>query len=442
MHRAVLNSIERVLRGLAGRFNIIRLSDYASGGDVGASNVLGLRPTVARLAKLNTTWFMRGETRTKGWEEYQRLAADQLFETAKRVAVCLDADAYDYLLLPGGIYGSSGVWYALAKERGVRPVTFDTGFDCVLFSADGVAAQLHDLPRAFEQLRCQEDTREWVLSQAQIEREKRQQRKDKFMYQVPDSSPLNVGEARGVLVALNSPWDSACLGLHRAFADSSEWILETVRWILDNTQEMAIVRQHPGERLSFAKSNDDIGKLLLDAYGPHPRILYLAAESPVNTYELLDRVHTVLVRTSTVGVEAALMGKVVITGSNPYYSDMGFVYTGATKGEYFELLGKASAGELSVSEAQVEAACYCYYLGQCCNWMFCDFTPYGLPTWAAMNPVSLYERGEVQLILTAIDENIPISILQHEKALRSAARTAQPANAATVTSSTRIDAGR
>jgi len=415
MHRKVLKSIERALRLLKDRFEIRRISDIQSLKNDMDATATSLQPVVARLAQLNTTWFMRGESPAQGRDEYRVMVDRQLFEIGTKIDACLHPNQYDYLLIPGGIYGSSGLWYEIAKQRGIRPVTYDSGTGVAMFSVDGIASQLQDIPRAFDTLKETDGIRDWVLSQSQIEFNKRQQGRDKFAYQISSSAAADVSDAQGILMALNSPWDSACLGLHSAFSDTTEWIIETVRWVLEHTNETIIVRQHPAERFPTARSLDNVSKLLLDTFGQQPRIHFVAADSPVNTYDLLERVRGVLVHTSTLGVEAAMMGKVVITASNGYYADMGFVYKGSSKKQYFELIRKQISGELLVDKAQKEAASYCYYLGQCCNWICGEFNVDNYPAWSAIDIRSLYQLDEVQLILNAIDANIPVALLQHEK---------------------------
>jgi hypothetical protein len=415
MHRKVLKSIERALRLLEGRFEIRWLSDVKSVKTDTDTTVTSLKHVVARLAQLNTTWFMRGESPAQGRDGYRILIEYQLHGIAMRVDACLQPNQYEYVLIPGGIYGSSGLWYEIAKQRGIRPVTYDSGAGVAVFSADGIASQLQDIPRAFEILRKTNGVHDWILSQSQIEFKQRQQGRDKFAYQISSAAAGDIADMQGILMALNSPWDSACLGLHSAFADTTEWIIETVRWVMEHTDETIIVRQHPAERFPTARSLDNVGKLLLDTFGQQPRIRFVAADSPINTYDLLGRVRGVLVHTSTLGVEAAMMGKVVITASNSYYADMGFVYKASSKEQYFELIRKQIIGELSVDKAKTEAATYFYYLGQCCNWIYGEFNVDNYPAWVATDIHTLYKLDEVQLILNAIDANIPISILQHEK---------------------------
>jgi hypothetical protein len=280
---------------------------------------------------------------------------------------------------------------------------------------DGIASQLHDIPRAIRALKHDKDDRGWILAQAQTERMMRQQGKDKFTSQVNGHSHISTAAPSCFLMPLNSSWDSAGLGLHSVFSDTTEWIVETVRWVLDHSNETIIVRQHPAERFASGRTIDNVGQLLEKLFGANNRVRFIAADSPINTYALLEQAHCVLVHASTIGIEAAMMGKTVITSSNSYYSDMGFVFKGTSRERYFDLISKHLAGKLSLDKDKIEDATYAYYLGQCCNWVFGVFNPTNFRQWANRDIDGLYHLEEVQVILDAIDGNIPIAILQHKR---------------------------
>lgn len=410
-----LRAINQALQLASGSCRVMKISD-----DNTSSEVAGFGSSIKRLSYLNAIWFMRGEQKMEGRPAYQSLIERQLMVTAEKISALLLENSYDFLLVPGGIYGTTGLWCGIAKERGIRVATYDSGPGTLLIAADGIAAQLSDLPRAFRVLRAQPEAREFILASARDEMSKRKAGKDKFNSQLSASCSATVKIDGSVLIALNSSWDSAALGLYDIFADGAQWIIETVRWCLNYTEEMIIVRQHPAERKDIARTTDDYRKLLQDNFGENDRVKFVAAEDDINTYEILKSVKVVAVHTTTFGVEAAALGKIVITGSKPYYSDLGFVWKCTTKDQYFDVLSKALQGDILVKEDQMEAAWYCYYLSQCCNWILSDFTPVSLQEWGKKDPNKLYDEDIVKLLLKSIGENIPISLLQHQQRFESA----------------------
>ncbi|MDA8100063.1 MAG: hypothetical protein M0042_10585 [Nitrospiraceae bacterium] len=407
----VVNSVSAILDKLQRSFEVVRLSSIAA-----AIKKNGKENSIEKLTHLNTIWFMRGENKPEGRRRYEETVRRQLSLAGARIENLVENSTFEYLVIPGGIYGTSGLWVAAGRRCRARIVSYDSGgAGTVLLAVDGIAAQLHDIPRAFRKVIEQEDVqKQFMIAMAREEHRKRTKGVDKFAYQVAGAGTYGEDFGDAVLLPLNSSWDSAALGLHAAFANTKEWILETTTWLLANTGKTVIIRQHPAERKAIARSSDDYGKLLADHFGADRRVKFIAAADPVNTYSLLERISAVIVHTTTLGVEAAALKKVVITPSHPYYADLGFVWNASTKEQYFALLRSAMDGKLHPDNARADMAWICYYLTQCCNWFPSDFSPESFETWSAFDPQVLFETPSVQSLLHAVDCNVPISIVQHD----------------------------
>src|SRR6185437_1343735 len=122
-----------------------------------------------------------------------------------------------------------------------------------------------------------------------------------------------------------------------------------------------VVRQHPSERRPLQRSQTDVGGLLSRSFGDDHRCRFVAAEDPVNSYDLLRAARLVLPFVSTIGIEAAAMGKPVLVSGACYYSDLGFVWSAGSREEYFDLLHRGIRGDLAPRADQVERAWLCYY---------------------------------------------------------------------------------
>ncbi|MDP9268919.1 MAG: hypothetical protein M3P27_11435 [Acidobacteriota bacterium] len=405
----VLDSIRKVLTLVGERFPVLWLSDFAHAAGEG----LPPSPRSRRLAIFNAIWFLRGETKQEGREHYRALTEAQLRNAEAGIASLLAQRRFDYLVVAGGMYSSSGLWYEIGRERAIRVCTFDSGGPGTsMLSTDGIAAQLTDVPHALAKLPQEPTLREAILTEASAELHRRRAGVDKFGSQVAALGSTLPGDDRPVVIALNSSWDTSALGRNPVFENSTQWLVETVEWLLANTKETVVVRQHPAERLKIARTSDDYRKLLSSSVGAHPRLRFVAPSDPVNTYELLERAKVVLVHTSTVGIEAAAIKKTVLTASDSYYAALGFVLKAGSRKEYFDMLGQAIHGAHPVTNEQAETAMCCYYLAQCSNWVAGDFGPESFAAWGNLPPEELYRSGVVQDVLTAIDENIPIALLQ------------------------------
>lgn len=404
-----LLSIRSVMSLISRKHRVVRMSSEHS---IAAS---GDNQAIDALARLNSVWAMRGEAPVTN----QSIdgVRKQLVECDAAIGGFLTTEPFSLLVVPGGIWGSSGLWLRHARNRDIRVATYDSGgYGVLLLCVDGIACQLQDIPRAFKLLKqsvSEPLVQRRVSSMAMTELTKRRNGTDKFASQVTGSKTCDRKYEGGVLIALNSSWDSAALGLHTAFDTNQDWLVGTVRHLLEKTDLPVVVRQHPVERLPIAASSDDYHSLLNQHFGAHPRLHFISAHDPVNSYELTEQVDTVLVYTSTIGVEAAAQGKIVITESSSYYADLGFVYSAKTQDQYFQLLTSASAGHLQISDAMRLDAVNAYYITQCCNWVQTPLTVPDFPEWSRKNLSDLALQPAIRLVIDAIETDVPVAFLNH-----------------------------
>ena len=248
---------------------------------------------------------------------------------------------------------------------------------------------------------------------ARAEMARRRAGTDRFSSQLQGTTVPDSRFDGGVLLALNSSWDSAALGLHEIFDSTMEWILETVRSALDKTSAQVIVRQHPAERFESGRSTDDYAELLRSNFGSNPRVTFIAAADSVNSYDLLEKVSVVVVYTSTIGVEAAAKGRVVLSASSSYYSEMGFVWAASEFSAYQNCLIDAAAARYTVTDQMKDDALLCYYITQCCNWVASPLSPEGYDDWIQFSFSDLVSQPSVNLTFSAVHDNVPVSFLMH-----------------------------
>jgi capsular polysaccharide biosynthesis protein len=379
---------------------------------------------VTRLAKLIMVWRLKAAPfSSNDLIEVDRMARN-MRGTLGRIKGLLLRTPFAYLLVGGGIYASSGLFLWAGRLAKVRASTFDANVGVMQISTYGLAAQQSDIPSAFaEVLKWDATTRERAVGEARRQFERRLQAKDKARYQV--AAP-NRAAALGVrlpfaLLALNIEQDSAALGRHRAFADSREWVLAATTFVLNQSPTASVVvRQHPAERNPFERSRFPIRSILQEHFGAEPRLRFIAAEEPVNTYDLVEQAAVVLPYVSTIGIEAAALGKPVLVAGDSCYSDLEFVWTAPSRERYLELLGRGLRGELGLLPDQVEKAWLCYYLTPVCNRIWTHFSPQPADfwKWQKRSPAELYADAAVDDILTAIDHNVPAALVRHKRSAR------------------------
>jgi len=371
---------------------------------------------VEHLVRKNNTIRYRGEIYPNASEQFAIEAEKTLKNTAYHIHSLLDNLRPCYVIIAGGGFGGSGLWIDLGKSLNIRVASIDAGFSILLLSTNGIAANLDDIPKAFELL--SKENVSWIITEAQAELKRRMLGRDQFVSQIVKSTG---GLSNfGVLLPLNQSNDLSALERHRAFKNQTEWILETVEWVLNNSLEKIVIRRHPVERFPKFASNDDYWKCICSKFGNNERIWFVDSNTAVNTYDLIEKAKVIVPYVSTVGIEAAALGKIVVTEGDSCYAKLGFVWSAQNREEYFDFLNRAIKGELKITEKQQTDAWRCYYLAQCCNWHHTIFTPQpsDFDKWVDEKPEVLFAKEEVLVILDAIEKNMPLSILLHDKKKR------------------------
>ena len=212
---------------------------------------------------------------------------------------------------------------------------------------------------------------------------------------------------------LNSVWDSATLGLHTVYKSMNEWMLDSIEWVLKNTEKKIIIRQHPAERVKNLNNTDLYKEQIEKRFGINKRVIFIEAKKDINTYNLIENALCVLGFSSTIIVESVALGKASIIVSRTYYADFGIVYNAKDKREYYMYLTKASISDLLITQEMKDRACISNYITQSCNWYKTEFTPVrnNFLKWSKLN---IQDLENDYLPLQAILNNRPLSIIQHE----------------------------
>lgn len=186
--------------------------------------------------------------------------------------------------------------------------------------------------------------------------------------QTDDASLAAAGLSPGepyVLVCTNVPYDAGFLRLTTIFPSMREWLVETVRFLLENTDITVVVRVHPGEALHYGGRESSIDTLAATGLSSQPRLRVIGPTEKVNTYPLMERCRAGVVFSSTTGVEMAMLGRPVVVGSKIYYADLGFTQDSSDRAGYFATLAQAVAGDFNTAESRriaADAQLYYYLL--------------------------------------------------------------------------------
>jgi hypothetical protein len=121
-----------------------------------------------------------------------------------------------------------------------------------------------------------------------------------------------------------------------------------------------IIRIHPGELITKGPSVAGLVQRVLseDGASQASHIHLVAADTSVNTYDIVEIADLGLVYTTTVGLEMAMSGIPVIAVGKTHYRDKGFTLDPESWEAYFSLLNQVllAPEKHRLSRGQVESA--------------------------------------------------------------------------------------
>lgn len=367
----------------------------------------------------------RGEQYAAQFLDSNAQITEAMREHAGRIEALLAAEDFDWLLIPGGIWAVSGLYSHLAQARGLSYTTFDSGVGQLFLAHDGVAAHFADVPHTYKTVAATvtAEKRRAMIDRAHAELRERMAGRDVFRLQ---PKPAGGTDAMALdcdlLVPLNYRSDSAALCRHRLFVSVTDWLEQLLGWLQTQERGSVAIRQHPCERIPEYRGSDRWPAVFAPFAGLGARLRFVAAEDPVNTYDLMARARAVLPFTSRVGIEAAMLGLPVILATHCYYEDCGFAHRAATREEYFTLIAAALRGELRPDTAAREAAAMVYFLAECCLVLPTRLTPQpkDFVEWVNTPRAELWAVPENQDLLAALLTREPLLSIRHRRLTGSA----------------------
>ncbi|MEA3210611.1 MAG: hypothetical protein QOE70_3668 [Chthoniobacter sp.] len=366
-----VDAVRRVVDRMASSFRVLDVA-AVDGKAVGDPRFIDL------LLFENAVRQLKGEENARQFlAEHPEIVA-AMHAHAGRIETMLAAERFDWLLIPGGVWAASGLYTHLAKQGGVSFTTYDSGVGCLFIAHDGAAAHFGDIPRAFAALDAAitGEERTGIVAAAHAELQRRMEGLDVFRLQPkPAGMTGDVGAQCDIVVPLNYRSDSAALARQRVFGSVTDWLTQLLEWAADRGDVRVAVRQHPCERIPEYRGTDDWNRILGPLLARSDKLRFIAAEDPVNTYDLIANAAVVLPYTSRVGIEAGMLGKPVILATHCYYDAFGFVQNAASAEDYFALIAQALQGGLRPNDRRREEAALVYYLAERCLGLKTHFTP-------------------------------------------------------------------
>jgi len=171
-------------------------------------------------------------------------------------------------------------------------------------------------------------------------------------YQLENDKPL-----WGIMAHLN--WDSVADYSPMAYANFDDWILDTLREIINISSVNWIIKIHPVE--AYFSPDSGIEQLIKKHFPLLPaHIKVIPSKEYINSLDFFNLIDGGVTVYGTSGLEMALKGKPVILAGEAHYSGKGFTYDGFTKEAYKELLHKADSLKKLTDDRRTLARKYAY----------------------------------------------------------------------------------
>lgn len=158
-------------------------------------------------------------------------------------------------------------------------------------------------------------------------------------------SQLKLDDRPLVLLAANVIGDSLTLGRQIFSASMTDWLQQTLSYFAGKTNTQLVIRIHPGERYTKGPSVGDVVKQTLPRL---PENIHLvAANDPVNTYDLVEIANLGLVYTTTTGMEMAMSGVPVVVAGQTHYRNKGFTLDPSSWNSFYQLIEQSLNSEMN-----------------------------------------------------------------------------------------------
>ncbi len=298
-----------------------------------------------------------------------RLRLARNLQAAAAALAWLSAYRPEVVLTPNGSILEMGAVYQVARALSIPVVTYEFGEQrqriWLAQNAEVMRQETDTLWQARKEVPLSEE--QWSQVKALFSARQQADLWQNFSRRwqgIPSQGGVRTRQALGldsrpiVLLAANVIGDSLTLGRQVFSRNMSEWLQRTVAYFARRPDVHLIVRVHPGERYTRGPS---VAQVVLQALGGQPlppHIHLVAADAPLNTYDLIEIADLGLVYTTTVGLEMAMSGVPVIVAGQTHYRGKGFTLDPLSWEAYFEMLdqGLQDVAAYALSETQVALA--------------------------------------------------------------------------------------
>ena len=160
----------------------------------------------------------------------------------------------------------------------------------------------------------------------------------------PDMKPLSPGFLQKaarfkqiVPIFTNVIFDTSQPHSNTVFMDMFSWLDQLIPLIRNHRETLFVLRAHPDEKRSGKASQESVSTWVSNHQADKlDNLLFVDSLEFISSYDLISRSKFVMIYNSTIGMEAAVMGKVVLAAGRARFSPYNMVFFPQTPEEYFD----------------------------------------------------------------------------------------------------------
>lgn len=327
-------------------------------------------------ASVSTRWFLLDTQLELTPEVIQRMREFILLGRLTYAAVqrLFDNDCPDHVVMFNGLQVAEQVVRAICEQRDIPYVCLERGYLAnTVMAVHGEAASRFPFDSAWEMYKSQplEPVQREKLITYLNQRRYGAGQMDNIWEGIEERADilrkeLSLQPGRPVVAAFtNVAGDTAILDRELGYDDIREWIDHMIEIFSRRPDVDLIFRIHPAEsRKARYKPRLSFGDYIRNKYPElPPNIKIIPSSSALSSYTLLDLADLVLVYTSSMGLEAAALGKPVVVSARVHYSGKGFTHDIVTKADAEAMLMSwdAKSGFPPASAEMAQRYLYIFY---------------------------------------------------------------------------------
>ena len=150
------------------------------------------------------------------------------------------------------------------------------------------------------------------------------------------------GEFKQIVpIFTNVIFDTSQVHANTIFADMFVWLENIRQVIIDHPETLFVIRAHPDEFRAGKESRESV-RDWVKAHGVDQlaNVVFVDSQEFISSYDLIQRARFVIVYNSTIGLEAALMGKAVLAGGKARFTQLATAYLPDTIKAYEQKLNE------------------------------------------------------------------------------------------------------